>query len=164
MFISVVPERIRVVTMEDEVTRVESVHYLEGATGHAIASTLFLPFAGALILLGRWGFAALCVVVAAGVSLHGLSIYAWDAVRERIEAALSRGDSGPTRTLAPHHVSDEMKAELVAGFVLVGGLAVALTVASAVLRAIGFRVGLLTTTGTLLVGNGCGLLRSVRAP
>ncbi len=148
--------------MEDEVTRVESVHYLEGATGHAVVSTLFLVPAGGLLLADRWGFAAVCVVVATGVSLNGLSIYAWDAVRERFETLLGREESEPDRELRPHHVSDEMKAELIAGLLLVGGLIVALTVGSVVLRTVGFRVGLSATAGALFVGNVCGLLWSSR--
>lgn len=128
--------------MEDEVTRVEQVTFLEGATGHGVVSTLALAGAALLLALGQRGMASVAVAVAYGIALNGLSIYGWDRIRARAEAAFAR-DGEPERELTPHRVSAEMKAELVAGFALVAGLIALLGLLVVVSR--------ITDTGTVLV-------------
>lgn len=128
--------------MEDEVTRLEQVGLLEGVTGHGVFSTVALGGAALLLALGDRGLAAVLVVVGYGIALNGLSIYAWDRIRDRVEAAFSR-DEGPERSLTPYRMSAEMKAELVAGFALVGGLIALLGMLTLAAR--------ITDAGTILV-------------
>ena len=129
-------------TVTGEVTRVAAVTYLQGAT-----SLGFLAVAVGLVAAGRWDGGAIALVVAYGVALNGASIYAWDRLRDRFASADGRDDDRPERTLGPPTVSPEMKAELLAGFTIVGTVAVGIALALAGIR----RLGVHTTTG-LLVG------------
>jgi len=137
--------------MEDEVTRVESVKYLRGVSGHGVFSTLFLCLAAVLILTGRWNVASVAVIIAYGLALNGLSIHLWDVIRERIRAGSADMTRRSDRTLRAHSISPEVKAELAAGFVLVGGF---IGIAAVVM--IGFEyVGL--GWHTAIVSAGCAL-------
>lgn len=138
--------------MKDEVTRVEQVRYLEGASGHAVLSTAFLLLAGALVSLDRPGLGVVLLVTAFGVSLNGLSIYAWDELRAVFESRFERDDT-PSRTLQPHSVSAEMKAELASGFVIVGSFVVGLTALFFVVRTSTFRDAGYLFGAVLLAGN-----------
>jgi len=147
--------------MEDEVTRVERVRFLQGATGHGVFSTLALAGAGLLLALGNRGMAIVAVVVAYGIALNGLSIYGWDRIRARAEAAFAR-DEEPDRTLTPHRVSAEMKAELVAGLVLVGSLIALLGLLVAVTRIADTGTVLVLAVAALGAGNLLALARAYR--
>lgn len=148
------PEQSVGSTVAGEVTRVEAVRYLEGASGHAVASLVFL-FAGLVLAwFGVWGGGFMAVVVACGVAAHGLSIYLWDELRAYLQSVVDARDDGrSTRTLTPHSVSTEMKAELLAGLAMVVGLIAGLGVVLAALRAVGPRFTVYLTVGTLAVGN-----------
>jgi len=139
-------------TVAEEVTRVEAVHYLEGASGHGVLSLLFLLGAVILSQAGIAGGSVMAVVVAYGVALNGLSIYAWDRLRLYF-ATVVGDDDGETasRELTPHRISTEMKAELLTGFTMVGGFAVALAVGLGVLRTVGPGAALSLSVGTLAV-------------
>lgn len=142
--------------LDDEVVRVEAVERLEGAPAHGLGSTLFLVAGGVTFAAGRATLGTLAVVVAFLVAANGLSIYAWDSLRERFrrdgettdnrdsgapgvggagpdgmggslgEAGHGdvggRADGGPGRTLRPHQIPDEIRAELLAGLLIVGSL------------------------------------------
>ncbi len=143
-------------TIEGEVTRVESVSYLEGASGHAVASLGFLLIAGVAVRLGAPGVGVVVLIVAYGVALHGLSIYAWDALRASVRSALKRDDNDErrtTRTLTPHTVSTEMKAEMVTGLAMTGGFLACLAVVVAVVRTSSFQVVATLSVGVLAIGN-----------
>lgn len=146
--------------MDDEVTRVQSVRYLEGASGHSVFSTLFLVVAVALLWAGRWGLGVVVVIVAFGIALNGLSIYAWDRLREAFESTDTR--DGPDRSLSPHRLSPEMKAEMLAGATMVGTLVVGLVAATAVFRFVGLRTGVHLSIVVLGLGNGLGLAMAYR--
>ena len=124
-------------SVAEETTRVESVRYLEGASGHAVLSLVFLAGAGTLYWLNVGGVAVLVGVVAYGVALNGLSIYLWDRLRILFETRFERDGESVARTLTPHRVSVEMKAELAAGAVLVGGFIVVLALAVEAFRVLG---------------------------
>lgn len=140
-------------TVDAEVTRVEGIRYLEGASGHGVLSLLFLLAAAALAEVGRTGAAVMALVIAYGVALNGLSIYAWDRLRTYFASVVRGTDDGPSRALVPHRISTEMKAELLAGFAMVGGFVVALGVALGVVRAVGPGLAVPLAVGTLAAGN-----------
>lgn len=144
-------------TVSGEVTRVEAVRYLEGASGHAVASLAFL-FGGVLLVgLDAWGAGVVTVVVAYGVALHGLSIYVWDELRAYLTGVLNArdadADDDSTRTLTPHSVSTEMKTEMLAGLAMVVGLVAGFGVVLATLHVVGPRFTAYLTIGTLAVGD-----------
>jgi len=140
-------------TVAEETTRIEAVHYLEGASGHAVSSLVLLLLATVLFVLEQSGVAMVMVLVAYGVTANGLSIYIWDELRRIFEAAFESDDGSPTRTLRPHHVSPEMKAEVAAGAVMVGGLCVVLVAALSLFRTFGLNRSALIATSGLAVGN-----------
>jgi hypothetical protein len=139
--------------MEDEVTRVEAVSYLEGASGHGVLSTLFLVVAGVLLYLGEWGGGVVAVIVAFGVALNGFSIYAWDRLRERLLPVVGDDGERPGRTLTPYRPSPEMRAELLAGFLMVGTFAVVLGLGVLSLDLFGPRTVVYLAVGGLAAGN-----------
>lgn len=149
-------------TVAEEVTRVEEVHYLEGASGHGVLSLAFLLGAVVLAAVGARGAGAMAVVVAYGVALNGLSIFAWDRLRLYFAgvAEAREADDGATRDLTPHRLSAEMKAELLAGFTMVGGFTAALGVGLAIFRTVGVRVAIILAVGALAVGNVGALARA----
>jgi hypothetical protein len=59
-----------------EVTWVERIRYLQGATGHVVGSTLFLLLDGLFWTLAYRSLAVVSVAVACLVSANGLSIWA----------------------------------------------------------------------------------------
>jgi hypothetical protein len=113
-------------TVAEEVVRIESVRWLEGATGHGIISLGFLSVAVFLLELGRRPSGLMAVLVAYGVALNGISIYVWNRLRRSLHAVFERRSTDPDRALRPD-ISAETKAEVLTGFLMVGGLAVALT-------------------------------------
>lgn len=162
--------------MEDEVTRVKAVGYLEGASGHGAASTLFLLVGGLLFSLGRWGGGVVAILVAFGVSLNGLSIYAWDRLRARLRPVVERrgererdategraqaatGEERPTsaRDIVPYRPSPAMLAELLAGLIMVGGFVGILGLGLLTLELLGPRPAVYLAVGGLAVGNLSGL-------
>ncbi|MEF8867742.1 MAG: hypothetical protein V5A85_04430 [Haloarculaceae archaeon] len=139
--------------MDDEVTRVEAVRYLEGAAGHGVASTLFLLAAGPLLYLGEWGGGVVAVLVAFGVAVNGFSIYAWDRLRELLRPAVERDGELTDRSLTPYRPSTEMRTELLSGLIMVGGFALLLRVGLLALDLFGPRRTVYFAVGGLGAGN-----------
>jgi hypothetical protein len=125
-----------------------------------VFSTLFLVVSAALLWWGRLGTAVVTVVVAFGIALNGLSIYAWDRLRERFEAAV--GGAAPDRALTPYRLSPEMKAELLAGATMIGTLCVGFVAATALPRLVGVRGALWLSMLLLGLGNLAGLALASR--
>jgi hypothetical protein len=141
-------------TVDGEVTRVDAVTYFEGASGHAVLSLGFLVAAVALLRLGVVGAAVIAVLVGYGVALNGLSIYAWDELRAYFGSRFATEEDRETeRTLTPHTVSTEMKAELLTGLTMVGGFALVLTVTLRIFEGLGTRATVYLSVGALAVGN-----------
>lgn len=141
-------------SVDEEVTRVEQVSYLEGASGHGVLSLLFLVGAVVLVRLGVRSGAVMAVIVAYGVALNGLSIWAWDRLREAVVSVVERGDDAPpARTLTPHRISTEMKAELVAGLVMVGGFVAFLGAVSGIVQLVSVRTTVYLFVGALAAGD-----------
>jgi hypothetical protein len=140
-------------TVAEETTRVEAVRYLEGVSGHGVFSLLLLSVAAVLFAHGQFGSAVMAGIVAYGVAINGLSIYLWDELRRFFEASLDRSDETVTRTLVPHRISAETKAELASGAVMVGGFSVVLGITLVLLRTLGFERTALVAAGGLAVGN-----------
>jgi hypothetical protein len=147
--------------MDDEVVRLERVRFLEGATGHGVFSTLALVAAGLLVAVGERGAGVLLVVVAYGIALNGLSIYAWDGLRAHAEARFER-EQEPDRAITPHRVSAEMKAELLAGLVIAAGLIAVLAVMFRLAQLLGIGTMLPLAIAALGVGNVGALWRAFR--
>jgi hypothetical protein len=150
-----------------EVTRVEAVGYLEGASGHAVGSLGFLLGGVVLLGLGVWDVGVVAVVVAYGVALHGLSIYVWDELRGYLTGVFDArdddtDDEGSTRTLTPHSVSTEMKTEMLAGLAMTVGLVVGFGFVLATLRVAGPRFTMYLTTGALALGDVGALVWTIR--
>lgn len=113
-------------TVAEETTRIDAIVYLEGATGHGVFSLCLLVCASVALMQERVGVAVVVGLIAFGVSLHGLSIYVWDALRLLLLDRFERGESRNTRTLTPHQVPPEMKAEMLSGAIMVSGLSILL--------------------------------------
>ncbi|MFC6941882.1 hypothetical protein ACFQE8_18190 [Salinirubellus sp. GCM10025818] len=139
--------------MEDEVTRVEAVSYLEGASGHAVFSTLFLVAAGLLLYLGIWGGGVVAVVIAFGVALNGFSIYVWDRLRDLLRPVVESDGDRRDRTLTPYRPSPEMRVELLSGLLMVGGFAVVLGLGILSIDLFGPRTVVYLGVSALGVGN-----------
>lgn len=140
-------------SVAEETTRIEAVRYLEGASGHGVFSLLLLVVAAALFSRDMFGAAVVAGAIAYGVAGNGLSIYIWDELRRVFMARFDSGDETATRTLRPHHISAEMKAELASGAVMVGGFCVVLVIALELFRTLGPRRSALIAVGGLAVGN-----------
>jgi hypothetical protein len=145
--------------MDDKVTRVEAVTYLQGVSGHGVVSTLFLSLTAGLAAIGRWGTAMLTVIVAYGVAANGVSMYAWDAVHARIRPPAE--DDGPDRELRAHRLSAETKADLAGGFVIAAGIVGIAAVGTVAVRYGGLdgRTAVILAGGALAVGKVGALLR-----
>lgn len=138
-----------------EVTRVEAVKYLQGSTGHGLGS-LGLLAVGAI---GLWATSRVEIgigaLVAAGlVSINGLSLFAWDSIRDYVESrAGEHEDSGQSRTIAPPSMSVEQKAEMVASLVQMLVLVAILFAAIEMVLLLGIRTGAYLLGGVIAVGN-----------
>jgi hypothetical protein len=144
-------------SIAEETTRIGAVQYLQGASGHGVFSLLFATLTAGLLMTDRFEMAVLTAVVAYGIALNGVSIYLWDELRLYFRDAFDREEASPTRTLRPHRVSAELKAELVAGALLVGGLAVVIGLLVGAVRTTGPRRAVVLAVGALAVGD-CGAL------
>jgi hypothetical protein len=140
--------------IEGEVTRIEQVRYLKGGPGHSVISLLFLVLSVILMWVGYGSIAWIAVVVAFGVVLNGLSIFLWDRVRAHIVSAVERSDEADgNRTLTPHRISTEAKAQLGAGLLLVGSFVVTVALLVETLTRLGSRTGFVLMFGVLALGN-----------
>jgi len=150
--------------IEGEVTRVEAVSYLEGATGHGIVSTVFLAVGGFVLWnTGQLAIALAFVAVAFLVSANGLSTYGWDRIRKYIESTdTGTTDDESTRTLTVHTPSTEAKAEAIAALVQVGGLVSIILVCGSVIRLLGSQTGTYVIAGSLAIANIGALLWTYR--
>jgi hypothetical protein len=140
--------------IEGEVTRIEQVRYLEGLSGHSVISLLFLALSGVLVWIGARSIAWVTLIVASGVILNGVSISLWDWLRARIAPLVERPpDADSTRTLQPHRISTEAKAQLGAGFLMIGTFVVTLALLFEMLTRLGPRAGFFLLFGGLAIGN-----------
>ena len=141
--------------IEGEVTHGDEIEYLEGATGHAIGSLVFLAIGGGVfwatgsVGIGLAGFACAFLLTA-----NGLSIYLWDQVRDyvrlRDEAA---SNEGPTRELTPHSLSVEAKEGIIATFTQFVAIVSALLLCGGVIQLVGPQNGMYLISGVIAVGN-----------
>lgn len=148
--------------VDGEVTRLEQVKYLQGATGHGVASTAFLVVAGGLLAVGAWGAAVVTVVVAFGVALNGASIFAWDRLRACFESLLAERRTEPERTLGPPRIPVEMQVEMLAGLLMLVGLVGLLGTLFQLFVLLDARLALYVTTVGLGVANLGALALAVR--
>jgi len=150
------PDRVGA-TVAGETTRIDAIAYLEGATGHGVFSLVLLVCAVVLLARSRVGVAVVFGLIAFGVSLHGLSIYAWDELRLAFLTRFERDETRTDRTLTPHRASPEMKAEMAAGAVMVGGLSVTLGVVLWLSRTLPLRQILVVSFTALAVADVAGI-------
>lgn len=145
--------------IDGEVTRNESVKYLQGALGHAVGSLLFLVVGGGLVLVGGLIHGWLFVGIAVLLTLNGASIWAWDGLREFFSPPAD-GDTGPTRTLTATPLSTESLVEIKAGAVMTVGFCALLLGGQAVIHAVGIQgLGVVVVVG-LTVSNILALRRA----
>jgi hypothetical protein len=140
-------------SVAEETTRIGAVQHLQGASGHGVFSLLFAVFSGVLLLADRFEMAVLTAVVAYVIALNGVSIFLWDELRLYFRDTFDRGETSPTRTLRPHGVSAELKAELLAGAVLVGGITAVIGLLVAAVRTMGPRRAVVLAVVGLAVGD-----------
>ena len=147
--------------IEGEITRAESVKYLQGAPAHAIGSIVFLVFGGVVFWsTGLLGIGLATFASAFLLSANGLSIHAWNRVRDYVVSRNEdEDDTGPTRELAALSLSTEHKAELTGGLVQAGGLIGVLLVGGGLFRLFGPRIAVYLIAGLIMVGNIGALLR-----
>jgi len=146
--------------MQDEVTRLESVTYLQGVAGHGVVSTLFLCLTGVFATVGEWGLATLTLVIAYGIAANGLSMYAWNEVHDRVRVRAETPNAD--RELTVHRISPGTKADLLGGCVIAVGLVSVATVVIVVVRYTGldWPTTVALAGGGLAVGNVGALLWS----
>jgi hypothetical protein len=140
-------------TVAEETIRVPAVRYLEGATGHAVLSLLFLLATAVLFARDMPGAALVTGLIACGVSINGLSIYLWDRLRTKFVSRFRRNDTPTTRTLTPPRIPTRMKAEMAAGAVMVGGFCALLGLAVATFRVLEVHQAVILAVGTLGLAN-----------
>ena len=103
----------------DEVTRAETVEYLQGAIGHAVGSNLFLLLSGLLWVLEHRSLAVISIAGAFLISANGLSIWAWDRLRAYFAARNPpQEETEPTRTLKASPLSRESRVGIQAGAIM----------------------------------------------
>lgn len=147
--------------IEGEVTRVPAVTFLEGAPGHAVGSSLFLLAAGLIWLIGHPTLGLAAGAVAFLISANGISIWAWNRLRERFTTSSTTDDS-PTRTLTANPLSRESVAELKAGAVMSGVLVAFLLVGLVTLESFEPATVGIVAVGGLAIGNIGALILAIR--
>lgn len=155
-------------SIDGEVTRVESVGYLQGATGHAVFTLVFLAAGGVGYWATGWlGFPLGGIAAAFLLSANGLSIYLWDVITTYIttqdtdagETTADSEGSGADRTLSVSlSPSTAHKSEFVASAFQVTILVVTLAVVINTYRQFGAETASLLLAGLLAVGNGGALV------
>ncbi|MFB6211206.1 MAG: hypothetical protein ABEI76_06690 [Halobacteriales archaeon] len=159
-YAAMVPQSPLDTDVDGEVTRIDAVQYLEGASGHSVLSLLFLLVGAGLLYAGKWGAGVIAVIIAFGVTLNGLSIYTWDRLRAFFITTISHTDSedtGEHRTLDVYRPSPEMKAEMLAGIVMVGGFVLGLVCIYFALQLLGSEQVISLLIAGLAIGNVGGL-------
>lgn len=136
----------------DEVTRTEAIKYLQGALGHAVASLLFLLFAGTLWIAGFPILGLVTVFGAALLSANGVSIWAWNRLREYFTGRVERTPE-QTRTLKARPLSSESLVEMQSGAVMVLVFVSLLLIGRALLSVLGSRHLIALCIGGLTLGN-----------
>ena len=152
--------------IEGEVTRAEEIEYLEGATGHAVASMVFVMVGGYVFWsTGSLGLSGVAFAAALLVSANRLSIYLWDRARNYVRSETEdTSDDGPTRELTPASFSAEGKETLVGGFTQLATLIAVLLLCGGVLQLVDPQTGVVLIVGGVVVGNIGGLLWVYRIP
>ena len=151
--------------IEGEVTRVKSIEYLQGATGHAIGSLTFLAVGGVVFwVTGSLGIGLASFACAFLLSANGLSIYLWDQVRDYVRSAdEDASDDEQTRDLTAHSISMEGKEGIIATFTQFVALIAALLLCGGVIQLVGPRNGMYVIAGVMAVGNAGALVWTQRA-
>lgn len=147
--------------IEGEVTRVKSVNYFQGATGHAVGSTLFLLLGGLLWTLAYQSLAVVIVGMAGLISANGLSIWAWDQLRTCFmsRAADSEG-ADQQRELTVRPLATDSRVELQAGGVMLLTLVGLLVAGRFALEFLSARSFGYLCVAVLMVGNVIGLAKA----
>jgi hypothetical protein len=146
-----------------EVTRVERIRYLQGATGHAVGSTLFLLLGGLFWMLAYRSLAVVSVAVACLVSANGLSIWAWDRLRAHfLSRAADAAGSDPKRELTVRPLSTDSRVEIQAGAVMLLTVVGLLIAGRFALQFLGARAFGYLCVAVLSAGNVTALARTVR--
>lgn len=145
--------------LQDEVTRVESVAYLQGTTGHGVLALVLLAVGGVGYWATRWLVLPVGAISASFlVSANGLSIYLWDAITTYVWAqeADAEGAAEPTeqRTLSVSlSPSTAHKSEFAASVFQVALLVTTLGVIVNAYRALGPETASVLLAALLAAGN-----------
>ncbi|MFC6887730.1 hypothetical protein [Halorubrum trueperi] len=101
----------------------------------------------------------LALVVAYGVVVNGLSMYAWDEVHARTRATMDGAE--PDREFTVHRLSPETKADLLGAFGIAAGVVAVTVVGVVAFRYAGLdeRTAVVLAGGELAAGNAGTLLR-----
>lgn len=152
--------------IEGEVTRVEAVRYLQGATGHAVGSLGLLAVGVVGVwTTGRPEFGVGALVSAWLLSMNGLSLFAWDRIRDHVHATVGETEEvGPERTLTGPSISTEQKAEMLSSLVQVLVLVAIVFGSIELFVLLGIRTGAYVLGGLLAVGNAGVLLYARLSP
>lgn len=144
--------------VEGEVTRLDAVRHLQGASGHTVGSSLFLLVGGLLWVVGYEILGGINIILAFLLSANGLSIWAWDRLRVYFERpVLEPDETEPTRTLTAEPLSEESLVELKAGAVMTLTFVGLLVLGRLGLQLLGARFAALLFVGCLALGNVAGL-------
>lgn len=147
--------------IEGEVTRVEAVTYLQGALGHALASSALLLVAAVVLAVGYRMLGWSLVVFAGLVSANGVSVWAWERLQVYF-APPADSDAEPTRRLTASPLSTDSIVEMKAGAVMMLVFVAVLLVGRMAFQYLDPQVVGLTTAVSLAIGNGTALVRAVR--
>lgn len=155
-------------SLQDEVTRVESVGYLQGATGHGVLTLVFLAIGGVGYWITAWVVFPVAFIVSSFlISANGLSIYLWDVITTYVwtketggeQTTEAAGQRAEERTLSVSlSLSTAHKAEFAASIFQALLLVVALGVIVNAYRVLEVETASLLLAGVLAVGNAGGLL------
>lgn len=140
--------------IDDEVTRLDAVRHLQGASGHTVGSSLFLLVGGLLWAVGYGILGGISISLAFLLSANGLSIWAWDRLRVYFESRTPEPDeTEQTRTLTVEPFSDESLVEMKAGAIITLVFVGLLVLGRLGLQFLGPRLAAFLFVGGLGLGN-----------
>jgi len=148
--------------LQDEVTRVEAVGYLQGATGHGVLALALLAVGGVGYGITGWLVLPVGAVAASFlVSANGLSLYLWDAVTAYVWSRDAEGtaERAEQRTLSVSlSPSTAHKSEFAASMFQVLLLVTTLGVIVNAYRTLGAETASVLLAALLTAGNAGALL------
>lgn len=140
--------------IDDEVTRLDAVRHLQGASGHTVGSSLFLLVGGLLWAVGYGILGGISISLAFLLSANGLSIWAWNRLRAYFESRIPEPDeTEQTRTLTVKPFSDESLVEMKAGAIMTLTFVGFLVLGRLGLQILGPRLAAILFVGCLGLGN-----------